>query len=186
MNVENTSEFDEDSDMSEISVEDEVDCSEFLQSEPKPEKDLISENYVEFDRMSKDKSKVFKEKAVIYQKVQTVPNQVYATTGVTKKQIVELTSLVNKDNADGCEEYFWLAPIDNANETVGLSERTSWRVKGRYVAEPLNKPSSFDKPSSSGTKEIQRVPIKESRESSSIKSKARVERPKPKANIHKS
>nr|KAJ0226213.1 hypothetical protein LSAT_V11C100043120 [Lactuca sativa] len=44
MNVENSSEFDEDSDMSEISIEDEVDCSEFHKSEPKSAKPLISEN----------------------------------------------------------------------------------------------------------------------------------------------
>ena len=42
INVENTSEFDEESDMSEISLEDEVDCSEFVKSEFEPAKDLIS------------------------------------------------------------------------------------------------------------------------------------------------
>ena len=55
--------------------------------------------------MSKDKSKFLKEKAVVYNKVKIVPNQVYATTGVTKKQTVELTSLVDEDNADWCDNF---------------------------------------------------------------------------------
>ena len=70
MNVANTSEFDEESEMSEISVENEVDCSEFLKSEN--EKPLIFENSVEYAGLSKDKSKKLKEKAVVYQKVQIV------------------------------------------------------------------------------------------------------------------
>ena len=92
--------------------------------------------------------------------------------------------MVDEDNADGCDNFFWPAPIDNADETVGLSEKTSWRVKGRYVAKPLNKPSSFDKPSTSSTKEIQVKPEKASTESSA--SESREDEPKPKAKIHKS
>ncbi|KAL7591115.1 uncharacterized protein LOC111887420 [Lactuca sativa] len=95
---------------------------------------LIKKNSVEFTRLSQNKSKVMKKRAVVYQKVETTPNQVCAVTDITQKQTAELTSLVNEDNDDGCEEHFWPAPIDNADETVGLSERTSWRVKGRYVA----------------------------------------------------
>lgn len=138
-----------------------------MKSETENEKPLISENSVEFDRMAKDKEKKLKEKAMVYQKVQTVPNQVYAVIGVTPKQTSELRIMVENDNVEGCNDYFWSAPIDNAYKTVGLSEQTSWRVKGRYVAEPINKPSSFDKPSTSGTKEIpeepkeeQKVPVK--------------------------
>ena len=41
INVQNTFEFDVDDDMSEISVEDEVDCSEFVKSEPESTKNLI-------------------------------------------------------------------------------------------------------------------------------------------------
>ena len=98
---------------------------------------------------------------MVYNKVQTIPNQVYVVTGVTAKQTAELKILVDKENAEGCDDYFWSAPIDNADETIGLSEQTSWRVKGRYVAEPINKPSSFDKPSTSGTKEIPEEPMRE-------------------------
>ena len=43
IDVENASELDEDDDMSEISVEVEVDCSEFVKSEPENHKNLISE-----------------------------------------------------------------------------------------------------------------------------------------------
>ena len=83
---------------------------------------------------------------MVYQKVQTVPNQVYAVTGVTTKQTAELRVLVVNDNAKGGDDYFGSAPINNADKTAGLSEQTSWRVKGRYVVESINKPSSFDKP----------------------------------------
>ena len=69
MNLETTSEFDEESEMSEISVEDEIDCSEFLKIESEKAKSLVSENSVEFARISKDKSKVVKEKSVVCRKV---------------------------------------------------------------------------------------------------------------------
>ena len=59
---------------------------------------------------------------------------------------------MENDNAEGCEDFFWFDPINNVDEIVGLSEQTSWRVKGRYVAEPSNKPSS-------GTKDICNDPI---------------------------
>ena len=48
IDVENASELNEDDDMSEISVKDVVDCSEFVKSEPENHKNLISENSVEF------------------------------------------------------------------------------------------------------------------------------------------
>ncbi|XP_052621986.1 uncharacterized protein LOC128127530 [Lactuca sativa] len=134
MNLETTSKFDEESEMSEILVEDEIDCSEFLKR-------------------------------------------------ITKKQTRKLTSVVDKDNTEGCDNYLWSAPIDNADETVGMSERTSWRVKGRYVVEPINKPSSFDKPSSNGTKEIPNEPLKASNESSTT-TEAHTKKNDPKANIH--
>ena len=140
--------------MSEISVEDEVDCSKFMKNETENEKPLISENSVEFARLSKEQKPKLKEKAMVYQKVRTVPNQVYVVTRVTQRQTAELRILVDKDNAEGCDDYFWAAPIDNANETVGLSEQTTWRVKGRYIADTINTPSGFDKPSTSRTKRI--------------------------------
>nr|KAJ0193880.1 hypothetical protein LSAT_V11C800452020 [Lactuca sativa] len=149
INLDNLSEFDAESEMSEILVEDVVDCSKFVKNETKNDKPLISENSVEFARLSKKQKPKLKEKALVYQKVQTVTNQVYDVTGVTQGQTVELRIMVDKDNAEGCKDYFWSAPIDNADETVGLSEKTTWRVKGRYILEPINKPSSFDIPSTS-------------------------------------
>ena len=56
IDVENTSELNEDDDMSEISIEDLVDYSELAKNEPKSHKNLISENSVEFARSSTDKS----------------------------------------------------------------------------------------------------------------------------------
>ncbi|XP_023766538.1 uncharacterized protein LOC111915062 [Lactuca sativa] len=65
------------SDTSEISVEDEVDYSEFVKTEPKLIKVLISENSVEFARISQNKPKILNAKATVYPKVQTVPNKVF-------------------------------------------------------------------------------------------------------------
>ena len=87
--------------MSEIYVEDDVDCSGFVKSEPEPTKVLISENSFEFTRISENKSKVLIEKAVVFQKVRTIPKQVFTTKGLNKNQTVELKSMVEDDNKDG-------------------------------------------------------------------------------------
>jgi hypothetical protein len=80
---------------------------------------------------------VLKAKATVYPRIQTVPNQVYVQKGLNHTDTHELKSNVDKDNADGCGS-FWTEPIDNTDETRGLSAKTSWRVKGKYVSEPLN------------------------------------------------
>lgn len=49
-----------------------------------------------------------------------------------------LTSIVKTNNDNSCDNYFWYAPIDNDDETKGLFEKTSWKVKGKYILEPLN------------------------------------------------
>ena len=70
LKVENVSEVDDDSEMSEIYVEDEVNCAEFVKSESKPKKNLISENSVEYIRVFKNKgSTILKEKAAVFLKV---------------------------------------------------------------------------------------------------------------------
>ena len=125
MNIESTYEFDDESEMSEISVEDVIDCLEFMRSKTDTKKLLISEKSVEYARLLDNKLKKLKEKAVVYQKVQTVPNQVYVVKGVFERQTAELKILVDQNNAGGCDDFFWSAPIDNADETVGLSEQTS-------------------------------------------------------------
>ncbi|XP_052626733.1 uncharacterized protein LOC111909749 [Lactuca sativa] len=138
-NTGNVFEFDE-SDMSEIFVEDEIDCSVFVQNTEEPKKNLISENSIEFICIVENKgSKVLNEKATIFLKVQTVPNQVFVKNGLTKKDTLELTSLVNNDNVDGCDEYFWFGPTENVDEIKSLSEMTSWKTKGKYVSKPLNR-----------------------------------------------
>ena len=72
---------------------------------------------------------VLKVKAKVFLKVQTIHNQVFINNGLDKNQTSELTSLVDDDNADGCDEFFWSGPIDNFDETKGLSEMTSWKPK---------------------------------------------------------
>lgn len=63
--------------------------------------------------------------------------------------------LMEDDNADGCDEFFLSAPIDNVDVTKGLSELTSWKAKGRYVVEPLNKVNStYEKGSLSANKVV--------------------------------
>nr|AGM34082.1 hypothetical protein [Lactuca sativa] len=117
IDVENAFEHNEDDDLSEIFVKDVVDCSEFVKSEPETHKNLISENSIEFARSSTDKTKIFKAKAVVYQKFQTTPNQAYIVQGVIPQQTAELTAMVEEDNAARCEEFVWSAPIDNADKT---------------------------------------------------------------------
>ncbi|XP_052621094.1 uncharacterized protein LOC111908797 [Lactuca sativa] len=157
INVDNKSKFDDDSDMSEISVEDEVDCSEFVKNEPCVAKVPISENSVEFARLSENNPNVLKE--------------------IATDQTVELTSIAEKDNEDGSDEHFWSTPIDNADEKVGLSERTSWRVKRRYVVESLNKVnSSYEKASPSGTKNVPS-------DTSSVHNETPARKPRAKANF---
>ena len=58
LNIECSSEFDENSDMSDISVEDVVDCSEFVKIESQLAKALISENFVEFARVVQNKPEI--------------------------------------------------------------------------------------------------------------------------------
>ena len=69
IDIDKTSESDEDNDMSDISIEDVVDCYEFVKTVPEPTKVLISENSVEFARSSKDHNKVLKEEVVVYRKI---------------------------------------------------------------------------------------------------------------------
>ena len=100
-------------------------------------------------------SKILKEKATVFPKVQTVLNHVFATSGLNKNQTLELSSIVEEDNVDGCDEFFWYAPNGNADETKFLLEMTSWKTKGRYVVESLKEVnSSYEKGSLSGTKNV--------------------------------
>ena len=93
--------------------------------------------------------------------------------------------MVEEDNANGGDEFFLSAPIDNVDETEGLSQKTSWRVKSRYVAKPLNEPTRYDVPSTSGTKTSSGETVMTSCETCSSKSESHAQVPKKKANIHK-
>ena len=104
----------------------------------------------------------------------------FIVNGVSKCHTVKLTFVVEANNANVCDEHFWSTPIDNADETVGLSEKTSWRVKGRYVAEPLNKVNTtYEKGSSSGTKD-------NLTDNSSVQENTLVRKTRAKVNVHKS
>ena len=73
--------------MSDISMEDEVDCSEFVKNETKPAKHLISISLSMFACLN----------------MFVCPNQVFATSGLNKNQTKELSSLIEEDNAEGCD-----------------------------------------------------------------------------------
>ncbi|KAI3515995.1 hypothetical protein L1887_14902 [Cichorium endivia] len=155
LNTENISDFDE-SEMSEISVEDEVDCSIFVNEQTETKKNLISENSVAFARIVENKgSQVLNEQATVFPKIQTVPNQVFAKQGLNSKDVTELKVLVDNDNSDGCDAFFWIEPIDNSDETKGLSEMTSWKSRGKYISGSVNRKNTFSQPGTSGTKPFQ-------------------------------
>ena len=158
LNIESSDEFDEDSDMSDISVEDVIDCSKFVKIESQFAKAHISKKFIQFARVIQNKPEILKVKATIFPKVQTTPNQVFKVNGKNENQTVKLKTIVDEDNKDECDEHFWSVPIDNADKTVGLSERNSWKVKGIYVAKPLNNCSVVAKGSPSGTKEVRSEP----------------------------
>ena len=128
----------------------------FVQNVNEPKKNLISENSIKFVRIVENKgSNVLKEKAIVFPKVQTVSNQVFVITGLNKNDTPELMSLVNNDSANGCDEFFLSKPIDNGDETKGLSEMTSWKTKGKYISEPLNRVNPcYDQAGPSGTKDV--------------------------------
>lgn len=84
LNAENTFEFDEDSDMSEISVVDEVDCSKFIKNELFTAKVLISEDSVEFSQISKTKPEVLKAKAIVFLKSKLSPTMFLQQKDLTK------------------------------------------------------------------------------------------------------
>ena len=72
LDYENISEFDE-SEMSEISIEEEVDCLDFVQNNIEAKKNWISENSIKYVFIVENKgSGVFNEKTTVFPKVQTV------------------------------------------------------------------------------------------------------------------
>lgn len=82
--------------------------------------------------------KIFKENVVVFPKVKRTQNQVFITQGLEKYDTCDLTSIVKTDNDASCENHFWYLPIDNSDEAIGICTKTYWRVKSRYMSEPLN------------------------------------------------
>ncbi|KAI3510079.1 hypothetical protein L1887_25606 [Cichorium endivia] len=156
---ENIFEFDE-SEMSEISVEDKIDCSAFVTKQTEPKKNIISENSVAFARIVENKgSQVLNEQATVFPNVKTVPNQLFVKPRLNLKDTLELKVLVDNNNSDGCDAFFWSEPIDNADEMKSLSEMTSWSSRGKYISGSLNRKDSFSQPGTSGTKPILNAPF---------------------------
>ncbi|KAI3700055.1 hypothetical protein L2E82_44670 [Cichorium intybus] len=115
-------------------------------------------------------SQALNEQATVFPKIQTVPNQVFIKQGLNSKDVIELKVLVDNDNSDDCDAFFWSAPIDNLDETKGLSEMTSWKSRGKYISGSLNRKDSFSQPGTSGTKPFRNsIPIPKPQPSSSIK-----------------
>lgn len=119
------SEYENDeSDLSEIYVEDEIDCSSFVTFDDKPKSNLNYEDSFDFEQfIVNDCIKILKEKAFVFPKVQSTPNQVFLTKGLDKSSTNDLTSMVKNDNNASCEYRFWYEPIDNNEETIGFSEK---------------------------------------------------------------
>lgn len=37
------------------------------------------------------------------------------------------------------QRLFWYSPVENGDDTNGLSKKSSWKVNGKYASEPFNK-----------------------------------------------
>ncbi|KAI3515898.1 hypothetical protein L1887_14803 [Cichorium endivia] len=122
---ENISDFDE-SEMSEISVEDEIDCSEFINNSTDTKKNLISENSVAFARIVENKvPQALNEQATVFPKIQTVPNQVFVKPGLNSKDVTELKVMVDKDNSDSRGKYI----SGSLNSKNFVPQNKSWGTK---------------------------------------------------------
>lgn len=49
----------------------------------------------------------------------------FVTNGLNETDTIDLTILVKTNNANSFENQFWCVPIDNGDETVGISNKTS-------------------------------------------------------------
>lgn len=124
-------------------MENDTDCSNFVLIDEKSKRKLIPEDspeYKNFVELEEVDSLV--EEAVVFLKVNNYHNQVFVMNGVDKTDIVDLTIIVKTDNAKSSDNHFVSILIDNGDETICISEKTSWRVKGRYIPGVLNVESS--------------------------------------------
>lgn len=133
----NDSEFDE-SEMSEISVVEEINCSSFAKHVEEQKKWFFEES-IGFEQSFENGGVTnLKENVVVFPKSKCTPNQVFVTKGLHKSDNDDLTSIVQIHNDFSSENHFWSRTIDNSDETIGLSTNTSWRVKYRYMPGNLN------------------------------------------------
>lgn len=107
--------------MSEISFEDEVDCSSFAKTVEEPNQNLIFEYSIEFEHFVHNAGiENLKQKVVVFQKGQSTPNKVFVIKGLDKSDTNDLTSTVKTDNEVPSENHFWSKPIDNHDESISV------------------------------------------------------------------
>lgn len=95
----NVSDFDE-SEMSEISVKNEVDCASFVKDIVEPKRDLIYDESIEFETLVKNQGlNTLREKFVVCPKVKLTVNQVFVKMGLDKNDTSKLKSIVETDNS---------------------------------------------------------------------------------------
>lgn len=125
--------------MSEIYVKDEVVSSSFSKPFNELRMSLIFEDSVIFEQLVQVGSiENLCEKAVVFRKVQCTPNQIFVMKGLDKSHTNDLISIVKTDNEILSENSFWSKPIDGHDETIGLSDQSSWHVKNRDISKALN------------------------------------------------
>lgn len=112
-NCEVDSDFEE-SEMSEISIEDEVDYS-FVISDDKLNGILILKIQFNLNNLLKMKVlEIWKKRLLIFPKVQTTPNQVFVIKGRDQLDTNDLSSIVKTNIDVSCKNNFWSKPIDNS------------------------------------------------------------------------
>lgn len=112
-NCEVDSDFEE-SEMSEISIEDEVDYS-FVISDDKLNGILFLKIQFNLNNLLKMKVlEIWKKRLLIFPKVQTTPNQVFVIKGLDQLDTNDLSSIVKTNIDVSCKNNFWSKPIDNS------------------------------------------------------------------------
>ncbi|KAI3505861.1 hypothetical protein L1887_28170 [Cichorium endivia] len=126
----------------------------FSENDQEEIKTATLKNFHSLATVENEGPQALNEQATVFPKIKTVPNQVFVKPGLDSKDVTELKILVDNDNSDVCDAFFWSEPIDNSDETKGLSELTSWKSRGNYISGSLNRKNSFSQPGSWSTKHL--------------------------------
>lgn len=113
--------------MSEVSTEDEIDYSSSPKSVDEPKRDLILEDSCKYNQnVQNGNLDQLETKVVVFLKVKSTQNQVFfVKIGLDNLDTSKFTCSVKTDNKTPSKNHFWSNPIDNSAETVGLSDQTS-------------------------------------------------------------